>query len=230
MNTKTIVSAIALFFVVGSAPSFAEPSAFAKQLSAAYGAIEGFEEKSARAARGLIDSPETISDRRITTVSANWQDKSFLQGLPHQQGKVINRHPSVSYEREGTLVPAESFPQLQEARRMLISALARGARHSYSGKTAAAQAQFECWAKAQSPTCQAEATLLIGNIFQATEKSAYFRQAAQGNIDTISCHTDLRERRYSFDPKTELTDSVAEILDRAHIEFDSGIACLETLR
>ncbi len=229
MKVGLKIAALVGVLLMGSTTSYADSSVYATLLSAAYQAVPGLGEKASRADQGILDAPTTISNKYIVSISPNWQNKPPFQDQSDKYGKTITRPPTVTYERDGTLVPEEIYAQLSQARALLISALARGVRHSHGGKAAAAQAQFDCWANSQSASCQREAQALIQDLFQKVKNNPYYVKTASSKPG-ISCKDDPRGRRHSFGGYTNLTDDIAEALDRARIETESGIACIETSR
>lgn len=188
--------------------------------------------KALAAGAGLIDGPDALSDRVVINVRAESADESPIADHLRMPGQNRPPHPWVEFEEEGVRVSPTVYPILTEARRRLIDALARGARHARPAEAASAQAAFDCWAgRVEGPAgdaCRADFSRLMAVLETATAGKGFFVETADsGNLRP--CPKDERlTRHYSMVRESSLSVEAAEILDRARMESAAGQACSET--
>lgn len=188
--------------------------------------------KALAASMGRLDGPDPISDRLVVYVRAENADESPIADHLRMPGQNRPPHPRVDYEEDGIRVPPEVFPAMAEARRRLIGALARGARHSHAAQSAEAQVAFDCWVgrvgEPAAEQCRGRALDLLAGLETETAGKPFF-------IDTPNsgslrpCPKDERLfRHYSLDRDATPSAEVAEVIDRARLESAAGQACSET--
>lgn len=188
--------------------------------------------KALAAGQGLVDPPDTVSDRPVVYVRAERSDDFPVDHHRRMPGENRPPHPWTEFEDDGVRVPTAELAALAEARRRLIEALARGARHRSTAEAATAQVTFDCWAglagEPAGAACRTEALAGLTRLDVAVAGKPYHIETADGGTLRPCPKNDRLTRHYTLIREPVLTADLAETLDRARLESAAGLACSET--